>query len=563
MVVLGGSASAAPQLVRTLTGAQPQDQFGTVVAGVGDCDGDGYPDWAVGVPESDAGGLNAGRVHVYSGREGNVLMTLTGAAGDKLGWAVDGVGDWDEDGYDDVLIGSPYHGTTAVPFSGRAQVVSGKTQAVLFEVTGASSQDRLGYSVAGAGDVNADGRVDALVGSPYESSSAGRARVYSSLDGSVLHTLSGGTGGLVGWSVAGVGDLDADGFDDVLVGEPWSNAAATNAGRATVFSGQDGSVLRTHDGDSAAEYFGRWVARLGYVDGDAVPDYGIAAPYDSAIEDWAGSVRVISGVDGSELMTVHGDEADQRFGWSFDGPGDMDQDGADDLLVGLPGEGTSFSSLNGRFRMLSGADGSLMASALGAASDELGSSVAGTGDMNGDGLPDFVIGSPQSNKAGFRAGEVDLWSGGWGELFWSSYCTGVACPCGNDYPTGGCLNSIGTGAYLGLFGSTSVSEDTTGLGASGLVPGKAAVLFVGTQPKGGGFGVPFGDGLSCAGGGIVRLGVVVPQFSGASWGPGLRAKGQWSAGDTRYFQVWYRDAVAGPCGKGTNLSSAVQAHFIP
>ena len=78
----------------------------------------------------------------------------------------------------------------------------------------------------------------------------------------------------------------------------------------------------------------------------------------------------------------------------------------------------------------------------------------------------------------------------------------------------------------------------------------------------GGAGVPFGDGLRCAGGDLKRLGVRQSNAQGAAtWGPNLNAT--WSAGDTRHFQTWYRDPLAGPCGTGFNLSHAVSVTFAP
>ena len=95
-----------------------------------------------------------------------------------------------------------------------------------------------------------------------------------------------------------------------------------------------------------------------------------------------------------------------------------------------------------------------------------------------------------------------------------------------------------------------------------MLPGQPALLFVGDNAINGGDGQPFGDGLRCAGGNVVRLGVQVPDGGGdASWGPGLGGSGGWQSGDTRRFQAWYRDPVGGPCGTGFSLTNGIEVLF--
>lgn len=97
--------------------------------------------------------------------------------------------------------------------------------------------------------------------------------------------------------------------------------------------------------------------------------------------------------------------------------------------------------------------------------------------------------------------------------------------------------------------------------ATQLLGSQPAFLFAGEHALGGGDGVPFGDGLRCTGGNVVRLGVSLPDANGeARWGPRLRAVGGWGAGDVRRFQVWFRDPT-GPCGSGFNLTHGVEVAF--
>lgn len=150
---------------------------------------------------------------------------------------------------------------------------------------------------------------------------------------------------------------------------------------------------------------------------------------------------------------------------------------------------------------------------------------------------------------------------------WTDICLGDGgagvCPCANQTAGAqGCANSSGNGARLVPSGSTSVAADDLRFTGFDLIPGRAALLFVGDQlaPS----GVTLGDGLRCVGGAIQRLGVRAPQANGnANWSAGLQPVGGWQAGDRRGFQVWYRDTLGGPCGSGFNLSQAIDVTFVP
>ena len=150
-----------------------------------------------------------------------------------------------------------------------------------------------------------------------------------------------------------------------------------------------------------------------------------------------------------------------------------------------------------------------------------------------------------------------------------TYCygdgSGSNCPCDNAASAGaGCLNSTGNGATLGAEGSASTATDDLLLRASDLPPAQAALAFCGSGPNNGGAGSPFGDGLLCVSGGIVRLGITsAGADGGAVWGPSLGQIGAWNAGATRSFQCWYRDPQGGPCGSAFNLSNGLSIVFTP
>jgi hypothetical protein len=177
---------------------------------------------------------------------------------------------------------------------------------------------------------------------------------------------------------------------------------------------------------------------------------------------------------------------------------------------------------------------------------------------------------------------IRLWSGGNGALYyWDDiviergvpvppvlYCfgdeqIGSSCPCGNPGQIGqGCANSTGQGAVIAETGSPGVIADDFGVDATHLAPSQPALLFSANNAVNSGNGVIFGDGLRCAGGSVKRLGVRQADAAGhASWNSNLSVSGGWTAGDTRRFQVWYRDPTGAPCGTGFNLSHGLERFF--
>ena len=175
-----------------------------------------------------------------------------------------------------------------------------------------------------------------------------------------------------------------------------------------------------------------------------------------------------------------------------------------------------------------------------------------------------LIGAPWEDGLGYQAGAAYIHAArGPGTPFCSGDGSGAACPCSNPGSAGqGCRNSTGRGSALVGHGSAGAGDDQLRLAASMLIPGELALAFVGLAPVNGGSGRPFGDGLRCVGSRLVRLGARTPDAHGdALWGPGLGLLGGWSAGDARYFQVFYRDAN-GPCGSGFNLTNALAVTFL-
>ncbi len=395
----------------TINGDAPDDRFGSSVAGVGDLDGDGVPDFMAAAVRADFAGADSGRVTVFSGADGSVLYRFDGdAAGDQFGTSVREAGDVDGDGVGDLVVGAPFHDGAGAD-SGAARVFSGRDGSVLHTFVGIAAGDELGSSVASAGDTDGDGHDDVLVGAPgadVAGNDRGYARVFSGRDGSVLTTLFGlFADDRFGAAVSALGDIDGDARADYAVGAP--QVFGAGIGYVAVVSGQSGTILQGSAGARAGDNYGIFVDPAGDVDRDGLPDLIVGASqyqFTTATPVGAGYASVRSGSDHSVLHTFSGISTNDWYGIAVAGIGDVDGDGHDDLAVGAC-QVLQPANAPGYVRVWSGADGSLLHEMGGDRhNDVFGRKLARIGDLNGDGRADLLVGARKNDNNGLDAGMV-------------------------------------------------------------------------------------------------------------------------------------------------------------
>jgi hypothetical protein len=300
----------------------------------------------------------------------------------SLGFAVAQLGDYDGDGHEDFIVGEP----DAYSSSGVVWVFSGSDGSVLL-VEGAGHQEEMGHSVDGNIDFDHDGYVDMLVGMP----GAGWVDVQSIHDPSHSFIVGPGVAGdRFGAAVRTLSaDIDGDGYEDFVVGAPGDD-------KAYVFSSKSGAQLFQVSGQSGAR-FGFSVSRGGNLDGDGIDDFLVGSPdFVDSNGKKTGRVTAFSGKDGSRIWSVDG-VADSLFGYALAAPEDFDGDTYTDVVVGAPHHLDSNGVQTGCVTVLSGKGPSVLYKVFGDGDgDGFGHSVRTvSGDIDNDGIKDFIAGAPQ------------------------------------------------------------------------------------------------------------------------------------------------------------------------
>ncbi len=404
LVVLPGQSLLAQgpyTSLRSIFGVPGSDvKLGKVIAGGFDFNNDGYDDYIIGVPEwKDSVGWTRGKTYAYSGKDGSLINSLEGSISALWGRSVDGIGDIDGDGYDDYLIGS----------KSRVQLWLSKS---LFRLRNhrdplLASSSSFGHAVANVGDMNMDGFDDYAGGDPGKSSGKGMVTIWSGKTGDTIRTHSGAvSNGQFGFAIAGAGDSNNDGYADIVIGAPRGFiGGASLIGKVFLYSGKNGSLLASMTNGSK---FGQHVAGAGDVNNDGFDDF-IASAATSGEEggEPIAIVDIFSGKDGSSLnQIVKGSPfVTSTFGKSIAGVGDINGDGFADYGIGEE----RFGSNRGAVFIYSGKDHSVITRIDGTeATEHFGYSLAFIGDINKDGNPDIAVGAPYSTADGASDGRFDL-----------------------------------------------------------------------------------------------------------------------------------------------------------
>lgn len=449
----------------TIQGAAGGDQSGDAVSIVGDINGDGFDDFLVGARTGANGqgeaylifGAGAAQDIDLSALDASAGITISGAAaGDNLGVSVSSAGDVNGDGIVDLIVGARNAdgggnnaGEAYVIFGGTSLTdidVSNLSPQDGFTIEGGSNGDRAGQSVSAAGDINGDGIADLLIASPFADSATvifGREDIsdidlgnFSELQGFVIDGPT-----RIGESVGLAGDVNNDGFDDLILGAPRGTA---NGSAYVVFGGNTLSDIdvRTADttrsieimGEAQFDQAGTSVSGAGDVNGDGIDDFIVGARLNDSNGNNSGEAYVLFGGNSlsdidlgtlipAEGFAISGAGAGDTAGRAVSAAGDINGDGFGDLIIGVPG-GDAGGNNSGETVILFGGSslGDVIIDSISPTqgfviagdtnNDAAGQAVSGAGDINGDGFDDLLVGASGNDAGGRNAGASYIIFGG-------------------------------------------------------------------------------------------------------------------------------------------------------
>ena len=484
-VIIGLSQPDAPPVLFYLTAPvhQSLQYFGSSVSTACDVNADGYSDILIGAKGYSNGETNEGAIFVFygsvSGPDTTVFwMYESNSETASLGTSVSGPGDVNGDGYSDILAGAPlYESTPGKKNEGRIYLFYGSAEGVqtagFWKIRGGNANAKLGADVSGAGDFNADGYADLVAGMPGKSSlfasACGGARVYAGgPSGPVLTATlySYESFSEFGGSVGFAGDVNGNGYSDIIIGAPkMDNGMLLNAGAVFLYEGaglNDFSIPSSTFGIYAESHLGTDVSGLGDFNGDGygdfavgVPDYGFGGESEGRVLIYTGNQDFSLFFHVPDFFYYSGIEG-ARVGASVGAAGDVNGDGLSDFITGAPelsldltGQGGVFYVLGKRDERISGSRSLYPNQQLlhPCPDAQFGGSIANAGDVNGDGYHDLLVGAIKYTCDDAEGGAAYLFYGGpdgfSDEPDWGVHCDQPFAKLGVSVSTAGDINNDG------------------------------------------------------------------------------------------------------------------------
>lgn len=423
------SAQSDSNVLWTAHGTNSHDGIGHVLHETYDLNGDRIRDFFAISAYADTGGLNNnGLIEARSGADGSVIWRHEGATnGIALGRHIMRPHDINGDEVHDLLIISFDSSTNGLIENGFIRALDGATGVVLWETHGSSDFEWFGYRRANMEDANGNGSWDLLVACPEASTNGLSANGYvcglNLADGTMIWQTHGSTTNeRLGNTFLMGRHLNTDGVRDVVVANP---EADTNGyfhnGFVTALSGIDGSQLWRVDGVGNNRMFGQGLNTSNDLDGDGMKDLVINDP-DGATGFFFqnGVVEALSGTTGASIWQISGSIFLQRFGASLEFSDDMNGDGVDDIFLGSPDDSSGSLAMNGSIQAIDGASGNIFWSTSGSVStDMFGAEMHLVGDVDGDGFIDILTANASANTNGLiENGSVALLSANTGAVLW-------------------------------------------------------------------------------------------------------------------------------------------------
>ena len=430
---------------QAIVGALGYDYLGYSVSSVGDMDGDGFEDLMVGALYGDAGGVtNSGSAYLYLGSATGLATTAVAsvsgvAKADYFGASMGGLGDTDGDGYPDLVVGASHadsgtHAGAAWVFLGPLSAGNTPAEDGDAEIRTTDEESYLGWRTAGPGDIDGDGYTDLVVtapgAAPNGTDATGEAWVFLGpvsgtlgRDDATARLMGSDDGDWAGGASSQVGDLDGDGLDDLAISGEKHTVSVEGEGQVYVWTGLVSGDLDLADattiinGVAEGDAFGWEQSGAGDVDGDGYLDLAVSSVKANGAmgAGWLFLGPLSAGTWSASLAdaTFEGVTADQAFGYRVQGGGDFDGDGLGDLAFSsVVDDGEAYLFYAPASGAYTSADADL--TITGDGSEKLGFDMTLQGDLDGDGLQELVITANRNSSAATNGGAVYLFYGtGW------------------------------------------------------------------------------------------------------------------------------------------------------